>query len=90
MSAPEDIQQIFKRNHCGIKYDLGNFGVAGGASADLFIGWIFNLPAGITGDHTLYAFQILKDRFNAPKAAGAEGYCFEFFGHLYSYNFNFK
>src|SRR5690606_27574022 len=42
------------------------------AFADLRIGWIRDLPAGITRLHLHYPFQFLVNRFQAPEASATQ------------------
>jgi hypothetical protein len=64
VGGEEDVEKIAIRNHGRIECDLHHLGVPG---AYQFIIRMLRRPAGISGDHFLYPFQLHKHRLQAPE-----------------------
>src|SRR5580658_10406139 len=60
------------RNYLRVERHAHRFGMASVAIANLFIGWVRVLAAGVTRLDRLNALQIIEDRFEAPEATAAE------------------
>ncbi|BCY20861.1 hypothetical protein BPJ_12530 [Bordetella pertussis] len=50
--------------------------MAGVLAADLFVGGMLDVAAGIAGFDAGHATQVLEDGFDAPEAAAPENGCF--------------
>ena len=61
-----------ERDDRGVVGDLHDLGVAGAPAADLLVGRVRDLAAGVARDHALDALQVLVDRLQAPEAAAAQ------------------
>jgi uncharacterized protein len=69
---PEDFEQFVIADDLGVKGDLDHLGMAGAIRADVFIGGVVQLPAGITDLRGLDARQTPERGFDAPKTACTE------------------
>ena len=69
VGVPEIAQQFLVGNFLRVKLDLDDLGVAGVAAANLMVGRIFGVPAGVAAGDGEDAGQPLKDRFRTPEAA---------------------
>ena len=72
MCDEEHVEQFVEREHCGIKFDLHDFGVACVFFAHLLVGGIFYMAAGEAGFDGFHAFEALEDGFDAPIAAASD------------------
>ena len=68
----EHAQQIGIGQFFGVELDAGHFDVAGGLGADLFVGRIVDMAAGVAGQHADDAAQLLEHGLDAPKTSTAE------------------
>jgi len=66
------LKQIAVRDHFRVENDVHRFRVSGVLFLDLFIRRVFEAPARITGFDALDAFQLLENRFHAPKTSGGK------------------
>ena len=83
MRFPENFQELFVRDFVRIKFNLDDLGVAGDASADLFVSRILLCAAGVAAGHGLHAVQSFEDGFQAPETAAAEGGQLSFVGRVH-------
>ena len=72
MDGKKHLQQIGKGYLPWIEGDLHNLGMAGALAADLLIGRIGHMAAGIAGLHGSDADHFPKHGFQTPKAAAAK------------------
>ncbi len=70
--APEDIEQVVIADYMRVEGDLDNFCMACAIGADVFIGWIFCVPAHVADLGRLHSSQAAKRSLHAPKAAGTK------------------
>ena len=61
-----------------IEADLDDFGMPGGLVADILVGWVLGLAAGITRDGGVDTRDLGVLIFDTPETAGTEGGFFEF------------
>jgi uncharacterized membrane protein (UPF0127 family) len=71
--VPEDFQQVMVADHLRIKRDLHYFGVAGSIRADVFIGRVVVLAAGVADLRGFNPRQTPERGLDAPKTARAKG-----------------
>ena len=69
---PEDFEQVVIVDDLGIEGDLDYFGMAGAICADVFIGGVIELAAGVPDLRGFDARQTPELGFDAPKAACPE------------------
>src|ERR1700722_5351409 len=69
---PEDFEQVVIADDLRIEGDLDHFGVAGAIRADIYIGGVVELPAGIADGSGFNARQASERGFDAPKTACTE------------------
>ena len=65
-------QQVFIRQHQGVKCHLDNFSVTGIPVADLGITRVLDMSAGITGLDQFHSIQFIKYGFQAPETASRQ------------------
>jgi uncharacterized protein len=70
--TPEDFEQVVIADDLGIEGDLDHFGVAGAIRANVFIGGVVDLAAGIADRRGFDARETPKRSFDAPKTACTE------------------
>lgn len=73
MDFPEDFQDLAIGDDLGVVGDLDDFGVAGGAIADLFIGRIRGMSTGVTRDDGFDSVESFEGGFKTPEASSSEG-----------------
>ncbi len=66
-------QNFPKRDNIGVECEPDNFGMTGRARADLPIGRVRHGAARIARLDLFYALELVIHRFQAPKAAAAQG-----------------
>src|SRR6266516_4444761 len=66
---PKNIEQVFVRNLSGIVLDLDRFGVPGSIVANVFVGRILVIAAGIADACRTYTRNLAESCFNTPKAS---------------------
>jgi uncharacterized protein len=69
---PEDFEQVVIADDLGVEGDLDDFGVAGAIRANVFVGRVVQLPAGIADRCGFNARQTPERGFDTPKTACAE------------------
>lgn len=72
VGAPEYLEQVVEGNDGGVKGNLDGFRMTGRARANLSIGRIFRVAAGIAGYHATHAFDVQKHRLGAPETPGSK------------------
>src|SRR3977135_4454921 len=79
---PENLEQMIVADNSWIELDLHHFRVAGGVAANIFVGRILGLAAGITDGCIGHTGDGAEGRFNPPKTSGTE--CRFFRGHAFT------
>ena len=64
--------QLLERHLARVELDLRHLGVPGGATADLLIRGVFDVPALVSDGGVEYAVQLAELVLHLPEAAGAE------------------
>ena len=77
---PENVQQVFIRDFGGIVLDFNRFGVTGPIAANVFIGWILRVSAGIAHACSTDAGNLAERGFNTPETSCRK----RCFGHISS------
>src|SRR5262249_40373310 len=78
VTFPKRLQEAIVGNLRRIEHDEHHFGVAGAAGADLFIGWIRGMAAGIANGRDKYAVAEFPElAFRAPETAQPEHHLLE-------------
>ena len=72
MSGEENRHQIAERDLRRIEFNFNHFGMAGVAHADLLVGGILDLAAGVARDDRMNAAQPVEHRVRAPETTAAE------------------
>ena len=80
VGVPKKVDDFLVGNFRRVVGDLHDFGVSGSAGADLLVGRVFGLSAGVAGDNGDDAGEAFVNGFDAPEASSAEGGCFSFHG----------
>lgn len=78
VGIPEEVDQLLVGDFFRVVGDLHDFGVAGSAAADLFVGGVFGGASGVAGDDGDHAGMAFVDGLDAPEASAAEGGCVGF------------
>ena len=69
---PEDVEQLVVRDPVGVVGDLDHLGVTGLVRADVLVGRVFHLAAGVADARRGHSVELTERRLDAPEAAGAE------------------
>ena len=69
MELEEQVEEGIHGDDLGVKSDLHGLGVAGQAGADLFVGGVLGLAAGVTGEDFFDTFDAEKGGIKAPEAS---------------------
>lgn len=72
MNRKEDVQQVGEGDDGGVKGDFDDLGVPGEAGADLLVGGVGFMPAGVAGDDIADAADLVEDSFEAPEASAGQ------------------
>lgn len=76
MQSKEVSQKSLVADLFGVKGDLDGFGMAGGVGADLFVGGVLGVSAGIASCGFSNTGDLVKIVLNSPKAAGRKNCLF--------------
>lgn len=80
VEVPEPGEEFLVGDFFRVEDDADDFGVTGGAFADIVVGWVFDLAAHESGYDGVDAVELAEGGFDAPVAAGTEGGDFGSFG----------
>ena len=69
----EDVEDLVIADHGRVVFHLDDLGVAGAMAADLLVGGILRVAAGVAADALDDARHALEDRLRAPEASAPEG-----------------
>lgn len=72
MDAEKDFQKFSIGNDGGIKCQVNDFGMSGGAAADRFICRMCDAASHVSGFDRLHAVDLVEHRFQAPEAASGQ------------------
>ena len=70
--APEDVEQLAVGDPLGVERDLHDLGMAGRVRADVLVGRVPGVPAGVADARPADALELPERRLDTPEAAGAE------------------
>ena len=73
MGVPEDFQELFEGDDVGAEGDADDFCVSGASCGYLFVGWVDDMPARVSGFYVYDTGYALVDGFNTPEASCSEG-----------------
>ena len=72
MGFPEHFEELRVGNLSRVIRYLARLGVPRCSLANFLVARICNRAAGVSGDYRLHAFDILKDRLDAPETSGCK------------------
>lgn len=71
MYVEEYPQNVCLANHTRVKSDLKDLGMPSITTADLFLGWIFDMAACLATDYFVNSLDTLENSLSAPEATHA-------------------